>query len=210
MCTECTENYCVGCFAKFHQKGALKLHNMIPIKVSMVPYTKPASPLCVSLWLSVSFKDTFNNISFDPILPLVHSFSSFASLTIVYYLNLLVFSPFFCFCTPSTHSMRTHTHYLEKTTLTFIHVWHVCFATSCSLITKWMTLISKCPNHKRLLCLFFYSHTHTYKSHAHIKTGNKLHVAVNPRPATVFSQIRERDKTVGQWQRVNNQANTYH
>ncbi|XP_032365349.1 mucin-12 isoform X2 [Etheostoma spectabile] len=32
MCAECTEDYCVGCFTKFHQKGALKLHRMIPIQ----------------------------------------------------------------------------------------------------------------------------------------------------------------------------------
>ncbi|XP_026150073.1 uncharacterized protein zbbx isoform X2 [Mastacembelus armatus] len=35
MCAECTENYCVGCFAKFHQKGALKLHRMIPIQTDL-------------------------------------------------------------------------------------------------------------------------------------------------------------------------------
>ncbi|XP_075330360.1 uncharacterized protein zbbx [Odontesthes bonariensis] len=32
MCAECTEYYCIGCFARFHQKGALKLHSMIPIQ----------------------------------------------------------------------------------------------------------------------------------------------------------------------------------
>ncbi|XP_039648116.1 zinc finger B-box domain-containing protein 1 isoform X2 [Perca fluviatilis] len=32
MCAECTEDYCIGCFTKFHQKGALKLHRMIPIQ----------------------------------------------------------------------------------------------------------------------------------------------------------------------------------
>ncbi|XP_042270386.1 uncharacterized protein zbbx isoform X2 [Thunnus maccoyii] len=35
MCAECTESYCVGCFAKFHQKGALKLHRMIPIQTDI-------------------------------------------------------------------------------------------------------------------------------------------------------------------------------
>ncbi|XP_051252805.1 uncharacterized protein zbbx isoform X3 [Dicentrarchus labrax] len=35
MCAECTEDYCVGCFAKFHQKGALKLHRMIPIQADL-------------------------------------------------------------------------------------------------------------------------------------------------------------------------------
>ncbi|TKS81211.1 Zinc finger B-box domain-containing protein 1 [Collichthys lucidus] len=34
-CAECTEDYCVGCFAKFHQKGALKLHRMIPIQTDL-------------------------------------------------------------------------------------------------------------------------------------------------------------------------------
>uniref|UniRef100_A0A8C4S4F1 B box-type domain-containing protein n=1 Tax=Erpetoichthys calabaricus TaxID=27687 RepID=A0A8C4S4F1_ERPCA len=32
-CMECGEDYCVSCFAKFHQKGAMKLHRMIPIQV---------------------------------------------------------------------------------------------------------------------------------------------------------------------------------
>ncbi|XP_029302295.1 uncharacterized protein LOC115017749 [Cottoperca gobio] len=35
MCPECTENYCIGCFTTFHQKGALKLHNMIPIQTDL-------------------------------------------------------------------------------------------------------------------------------------------------------------------------------
>ncbi|KAK2847047.1 hypothetical protein Q5P01_010046 [Channa striata] len=35
MCPECTENYCIGCFARFHQKGALKLHRMIPIQTDL-------------------------------------------------------------------------------------------------------------------------------------------------------------------------------
>uniref|UniRef100_A0A8K9Y428 B box-type domain-containing protein n=1 Tax=Oncorhynchus mykiss TaxID=8022 RepID=A0A8K9Y428_ONCMY len=34
-CAECGEDYCVGCFAKFHQKGALKLHRMIPIQTEI-------------------------------------------------------------------------------------------------------------------------------------------------------------------------------
>lgn len=33
MCTECGEDYCVGCFVRFHQKGALQRHRMIPIQV---------------------------------------------------------------------------------------------------------------------------------------------------------------------------------
>lgn len=35
MCAECTENYCVGCFTRFHQKGALKLHRIIPIQLDL-------------------------------------------------------------------------------------------------------------------------------------------------------------------------------
>ncbi|KAL7400444.1 hypothetical protein ABVT39_012366 [Epinephelus coioides] len=35
MCTECTEDYCIGCFTKFHQKGALKLHRMVPIQTDL-------------------------------------------------------------------------------------------------------------------------------------------------------------------------------
>uniref|UniRef100_A0A3P8TRY2 B box-type domain-containing protein n=1 Tax=Amphiprion percula TaxID=161767 RepID=A0A3P8TRY2_AMPPE len=46
MCAECTENYCIGCFARFHQKGALKLHRMIPIQVSIVTWASSLSYLC--------------------------------------------------------------------------------------------------------------------------------------------------------------------
>uniref|UniRef100_A0A8C2ZMB9 B box-type domain-containing protein n=1 Tax=Cyclopterus lumpus TaxID=8103 RepID=A0A8C2ZMB9_CYCLU len=46
VCAECTEDYCIGCFNKFHQKGALKLHRMIPIQVSMVPRACSPPPLC--------------------------------------------------------------------------------------------------------------------------------------------------------------------
>ncbi|XP_062409088.1 mucin-2 [Sardina pilchardus] len=35
MCAECGEDYCIGCFARFHQKGALKLHRMIPIQAEV-------------------------------------------------------------------------------------------------------------------------------------------------------------------------------
>uniref|UniRef100_A0A4W5M0E3 B box-type domain-containing protein n=1 Tax=Hucho hucho TaxID=62062 RepID=A0A4W5M0E3_9TELE len=35
ICAECGEDYCVGCFARFHQKGALKLHRMIPIQTEI-------------------------------------------------------------------------------------------------------------------------------------------------------------------------------
>uniref|UniRef100_A0A672PKR6 B box-type domain-containing protein n=1 Tax=Sinocyclocheilus grahami TaxID=75366 RepID=A0A672PKR6_SINGR len=33
MCAECREDYCVGCFVRFHQKGALKHHRMVPVQV---------------------------------------------------------------------------------------------------------------------------------------------------------------------------------
>ncbi|XP_026107633.1 zinc finger B-box domain-containing protein 1-like [Carassius auratus] len=32
-CAECGEDYCVGCFVRFHQKGALKRHRMVPVQV---------------------------------------------------------------------------------------------------------------------------------------------------------------------------------
>ncbi|XP_033884202.3 zinc finger B-box domain-containing protein 1 isoform X2 [Acipenser ruthenus] len=35
VCMECGEDYCVSCFAKFHQKGALKLHRMIPLQMEI-------------------------------------------------------------------------------------------------------------------------------------------------------------------------------
>ncbi|XP_072315685.1 zinc finger B-box domain-containing protein 1 [Eucyclogobius newberryi] len=31
-CIECSEDYCIGCFSKFHQKGALKYHSTIPLQ----------------------------------------------------------------------------------------------------------------------------------------------------------------------------------
>uniref|UniRef100_A0A3P8TRW3 B box-type domain-containing protein n=1 Tax=Amphiprion percula TaxID=161767 RepID=A0A3P8TRW3_AMPPE len=80
MCAECTENYCIGCFARFHQKGALKLHRMIPIQVSIVTWASSLSYLCVcrsvclspilsiiSFWIPFSFCFThsFFCISYD-------------------------------------------------------------------------------------------------------------------------------------------------
>ncbi|XP_058242882.1 mucin-2 [Hemibagrus wyckioides] len=35
VCAECAEDYCVGCFAKFHQKGALRFHHIIPMKAEL-------------------------------------------------------------------------------------------------------------------------------------------------------------------------------
>uniref|UniRef100_A0A672RVU6 B box-type domain-containing protein n=1 Tax=Sinocyclocheilus grahami TaxID=75366 RepID=A0A672RVU6_SINGR len=35
MCAECGEDYCVGCFVKFHQKGALKRHRMVPVQAEL-------------------------------------------------------------------------------------------------------------------------------------------------------------------------------
>ncbi|KAK3569613.1 hypothetical protein QTP86_002596 [Hemibagrus guttatus] len=38
VCAECAEDYCVGCFAKFHQKGALRFHHIIPMKFEECPH----------------------------------------------------------------------------------------------------------------------------------------------------------------------------
>ncbi|XP_028320732.1 zinc finger B-box domain-containing protein 1 isoform X2 [Gouania willdenowi] len=35
MCAECSENYCIGCFTRFHQKGAMKHHKIIPLKTDL-------------------------------------------------------------------------------------------------------------------------------------------------------------------------------
>ncbi|XP_073706130.1 zinc finger B-box domain-containing protein 1 [Garra rufa] len=35
MCAECGEDYCVGCFVRFHQKGALKRHRMVPVQAEL-------------------------------------------------------------------------------------------------------------------------------------------------------------------------------
>ena len=35
-CVQCSENYCAGCFAAFHLKGALKRHRSVPLHVSAV------------------------------------------------------------------------------------------------------------------------------------------------------------------------------
>ncbi|KAF4072042.1 hypothetical protein AMELA_G00269750 [Ameiurus melas] len=35
VCAECTEDYCVGCFTKFHQKGALRVHHIIPMQAEL-------------------------------------------------------------------------------------------------------------------------------------------------------------------------------
>ncbi|XP_058846481.1 zinc finger B-box domain-containing protein 1-like [Acipenser ruthenus] len=35
VCMECGKDYCFSCFAKFHQKGALKLHRMIPLQMEI-------------------------------------------------------------------------------------------------------------------------------------------------------------------------------
>uniref|UniRef100_A0A3Q3VZU1 B box-type domain-containing protein n=1 Tax=Mola mola TaxID=94237 RepID=A0A3Q3VZU1_MOLML len=48
---ECCEYDCIGCFTKFHHKGALKVHRMILATLLSVP---------VSFRLCFSFTDTFN------------------------------------------------------------------------------------------------------------------------------------------------------
>ncbi|XP_043120258.1 LOW QUALITY PROTEIN: zinc finger B-box domain-containing protein 1-like [Puntigrus tetrazona] len=35
MCAECGEDYCVGCFVRFHQKGALKRHRTVPVQAEL-------------------------------------------------------------------------------------------------------------------------------------------------------------------------------
>ncbi|XP_026770094.3 zinc finger B-box domain-containing protein 1 [Pangasianodon hypophthalmus] len=35
VCAECAEDYCVSCFAKFHQKGALRFHHIIPMQAEL-------------------------------------------------------------------------------------------------------------------------------------------------------------------------------
>ncbi|TRY93396.1 hypothetical protein DNTS_014809 [Danionella cerebrum] len=35
MCVECGEDYCVGCFVRFHQRGALKRHQMVPLQAEL-------------------------------------------------------------------------------------------------------------------------------------------------------------------------------
>ncbi|XP_016403013.1 uncharacterized protein LOC107736004 [Sinocyclocheilus rhinocerous] len=35
MCAECGEDYCVGCFVRFHQKGALQRHRMVPVQAEL-------------------------------------------------------------------------------------------------------------------------------------------------------------------------------
>ncbi|XP_060734606.1 zinc finger B-box domain-containing protein 1 [Tachysurus vachellii] len=35
VCAECSEDYCVSCFAKFHQKGALRFHHIIPMQAEL-------------------------------------------------------------------------------------------------------------------------------------------------------------------------------
>uniref|UniRef100_A0A667ZG79 B box-type domain-containing protein n=1 Tax=Myripristis murdjan TaxID=586833 RepID=A0A667ZG79_9TELE len=63
MCAECGEDYCIGCFARFHQKGALKLHRMIPIQVITAPRASkhslfPSVCLSLSLALFLSLSET--------------------------------------------------------------------------------------------------------------------------------------------------------
>ncbi|XP_072041886.1 LOW QUALITY PROTEIN: uncharacterized protein [Amphiura filiformis] len=54
-CMECGENYCTGCFAKFHMKGALKNHRS-------VPYISPTSS---SESIPVAYENGYNNPRFD-------------------------------------------------------------------------------------------------------------------------------------------------
>ncbi|XP_055502302.1 uncharacterized protein zbbx [Leucoraja erinacea] len=51
VCVECGENYCSSCFAKFHHKGALKLHRFFPFQTE-----KQKPPLNNSLHSVSQFK----------------------------------------------------------------------------------------------------------------------------------------------------------
>ncbi|KAF0030616.1 hypothetical protein F2P81_017347 [Scophthalmus maximus] len=74
-CAECTENYCIGCFARFHQKGALKLHRMIPFQLradahhagSAVSNNGYGSPGYVMLWTELrTHVSTRDVLSYSP------------------------------------------------------------------------------------------------------------------------------------------------
>ncbi|XP_067898284.1 zinc finger B-box domain-containing protein 1 isoform X2 [Heterodontus francisci] len=47
VCVECGEDYCSSCFAKFHQKGALKLHRFSPFQVLNMEREDGESAVCV-------------------------------------------------------------------------------------------------------------------------------------------------------------------
>uniref|UniRef100_A0A672H2M3 B box-type domain-containing protein n=1 Tax=Salarias fasciatus TaxID=181472 RepID=A0A672H2M3_SALFA len=56
MCPECTENYCIGCFSKFHQKGALKLHRMVPIQRDLQTHVNSQDiAICLQKTINPSF-----------------------------------------------------------------------------------------------------------------------------------------------------------
>ncbi|XP_072428785.1 uncharacterized protein zbbx isoform X2 [Chiloscyllium punctatum] len=46
VCVECGEDYCSSCFAKFHQKGALKLHRFSPFQVLNIEQEDGESTIC--------------------------------------------------------------------------------------------------------------------------------------------------------------------
>ncbi|XP_041666254.1 mucin-17 isoform X2 [Cheilinus undulatus] len=58
MCAECTEHYCIGCFTRFHQKGALKLHRIIPVQMDLKTH--------VSTQDVVSFQNSCRGTSTSP------------------------------------------------------------------------------------------------------------------------------------------------
>ncbi|XP_042342870.1 zinc finger B-box domain-containing protein 1 [Plectropomus leopardus] len=56
MCTECTEDYCLSCFTKFHQKGALKLHRMVPIQTDLQTHVSTQDVVsCLQKQINPSF-----------------------------------------------------------------------------------------------------------------------------------------------------------
>ncbi|XP_035478910.2 serine/arginine repetitive matrix protein 2 isoform X4 [Scophthalmus maximus] len=65
-CAECTENYCIGCFARFHQKGALKLHRMIPFQTELRTHVSTRDVLSYSP--STSTSPSSNPVTSLPVL----------------------------------------------------------------------------------------------------------------------------------------------
>uniref|UniRef100_A0A4W6E5A5 B box-type domain-containing protein n=1 Tax=Lates calcarifer TaxID=8187 RepID=A0A4W6E5A5_LATCA len=74
ICAECSENYCISCFSSFHQKGALKLHRMIPIQTGLQTHVSTRD---VASYYPGAF--TSPNPSPDSKINSNHSFTSNAS-----------------------------------------------------------------------------------------------------------------------------------
>ncbi|KAM3616779.1 uncharacterized protein V6R79_023314 [Siganus canaliculatus] len=66
MCPECTEYYCIGCFARIHQKGALKLHRMVPIQAELHTHVNTRDVISCFQEEPNSHDDTFTSHSVIP------------------------------------------------------------------------------------------------------------------------------------------------